>query len=148
MKKYWIIALIIVGLGAAVSAGLWMRQCPSCGSDWLAQELRLTPEQQARFASLDKDFSGKCSRCCEQMCAARLALSQELQRADSATPKVEELLRQMLAAQAASERETVQHLFRIKSLLTPEQQRRYVELVTGKLCAMCPQGGRHADPHP
>ena len=148
MKKNWIIALIIVGLGAAVSAGLWMRQCPPCGADWLARELRLTPEQQARFALLDKDFSGKCSRCCEQMCAARFALSQELQRADSVTPKVEELLRQMLAAQAASERETVQHLFRIKSLLTPEQQRRYVELVTGKLCAMCSQGGHHVDPHP
>ena len=148
MKKYWIIALIIVGFGAAVSAGLWMRPCPQCGSDWLARELRLTPEQQARFAALDKDFNGKCSQCCEQMCATRLALGQELQRADRVTPKVEELLGQMQAAQAASQRETVQHLFRIKSLLTPEQQQRYVELVTGKLCAMCPQGGHNTVSHP
>lgn len=148
MKKYWIIAFVIVGLGAALSAGLWMHSCPSYGSDWFARELQLTPGQQAQFASLDKDFNGKCSQCCEQMCAARFALSQELQRAGSITPKVEELLGRMQAAQAASERETVQHLFRIKSLLTPEQQRRYVELVTGKLCAMCPQGVHNAPSHP
>ncbi len=146
MKKYWILALIILGLGAVVSAGLWMRPCPTCGGDWLVRELRLTPEQQVRFAALDKNFSGKCSQCCEQMCDARLALGRELERADAITPKVEALLAQMLAAQAVTERETVQHLFRVKSILTPEQQHRYVELVTARLYAGCRCGVPHARP--
>jgi Spy/CpxP family protein refolding chaperone len=148
MKKYWIIALIIVGLGAAGSAILWKCQVAPCTSDWLAGELQLTPAQRTQLASLDKEFSGKCDSHCADLCAARAALSQELERADSITPKVEELLGKMQAAQAASERETVQHLFRIKSILTPEQQRRYIELISGKLCGCCPRGAHHTERQP
>ena len=148
MKKYWIIAWIIVVLGAAGSAALWMRQSPPCAGGWLPRELRLTAAQQAQLASLDKEFSGKCDSYCADLCAARAAFGQELQRADSITPKVEELLGKMQAAQAASERETVRHLFLVKSILTPEQQRRYIELISGKLCGCCPHGGRHAERQP
>jgi len=148
MKKYWIIALIIIALGVAGSAALWMRQPAPCASDWLAKELRLTPAQQTQLASLDKDFGGKCNAFCAEMCASRAALGEELQRADSVTPKVEELLGKMLAAQAASERETVRHLLRIKSILMPEQQHRYIELIAGKLCGCCPRGGHHANHQP
>ncbi|MBI5686721.1 MAG: periplasmic heavy metal sensor [Verrucomicrobia bacterium] len=143
MKKHWIIALIIIGLGAAGSAALWLWQAAPCTSDWLARELQLTPAQRAQLASLGTEFTGKCDSHCADLCAARAALGQELQRADRITPKVEELLGRMQAAQAASERETVQHLFRIKSVLTPEQQRRYIELVSGKLCGQCPRGVHH-----
>ncbi|OHE75276.1 MAG: hypothetical protein A2107_06345 [Verrucomicrobia bacterium GWF2_62_7] len=147
-KKYWIIALIIVVLGAAGSAALWMCHSTPCASDWLAKELQLTPAQKTQLASLGTEFSGKCDSHCAELCAARAALGQQLQGADSITPKVEELLGKMQTAQAASERETVQHLFRIKSILTPEQQRRYIELVSGKLCGCCPRGVHHADHQP
>jgi len=142
MKKHWIIALIIVGLGAAGSAALWMCQPAPCASDWFARELQLTPTQQTQLASLDKEFSSKCDSYCADLCAARAALGEELQRANSITPKVEELLDKMRAAQAASERETVRHLFCIKSILTPEQQRRYIGLIAGKFCA-CPKCPHH-----
>ena len=148
MKKDWIIALIIVGLGTAGSAMLWMCQSTSCASNWLAKELQLTPAQQTQLALLDKEFFSKCDSHCADLCAARAALSQELQRADSITPTVEELLGKMQTAQAASERETVRHLFRIKSLLTLEQQRRYIELISGKLCGCCPRGAHHTERQP
>jgi Spy/CpxP family protein refolding chaperone len=123
---------------------MWTRQPAPRPADWLARELGLTPEQQTRLAALDRDFSGKCDTFCEAMCAARVALADELQRADSVTPRVEELLAKLQAAQAANERETLRHLFLIKSLLTPDQQRRYAALITGKLCGNC----RHSDHHP
>lgn len=147
MKKYWMIALIIVGLGAAVSAALWLWQVAPCTSDWLARELQLTPAQRTQLASFGTEFSGKCDSHCAELCGARVALGEELQRADSITPKVEELLGKMQVAQAASERETVQHLFRIKSILTPEQQRSYIELINGKLCCSCPRGVHHTNGH-
>lgn len=143
MKKNWIAALMIVGLGAAVSAVVWLWQAAPCTGDWLARELQLTPDQRTQLAALGTEFSGKCDSRCADLCAARAALGQELQHSDRVTPKVEELLSKMQAAQAASERETVEHLFRIKSILTPEQQRRYIELVAGKLCGRCPRGTDH-----
>lgn len=148
MKKYWIIALVILGLGIAASAVMWTRQPAPRPADWLAKELNLTPAQQAQVSALDKDFNGKCSAYCEAMCAARFALAEELQHAEGITPKVEELLVKMQTAQAANERETLQNLFRIKSVLTPEQRLRYVELISGKLCGMCPKGAHHPDHQP
>lgn len=148
MKKYGIIALVIIGFGIAASAVMWSRQPAPRPADWLARELGLTPAQQAQFAALDRDFSGKCDKFCEAMCAARVALADELQRADRVTPKVEALLAKLQAAQSANERETLRHLFLIKSLLTPDQQRRYAALITGKLCGNCQHGAHHPELQP
>lgn len=144
MRKYWIIAVIVIGIGVAGSAVLWVGQPAPRAGDWLAGELQLTPAQRAQLETLGTEFSGKCDSHCAELCAARAALGQELQRADRVTPKVEELLGKMQFAQAASEHEAVRHLFRIKSILTPEQQRRYAELIAGKLCGHCPRGVQHA----
>jgi hypothetical protein len=52
----------------------------------------------------------------------------------------------MAAAQVDSERATLDHILRVRALLTPDQQQRYAALVSQQVCAAGPFGMRHPTP--
>lgn len=155
MKKYWLIALMIVGVAAtAATVRIVCTPTPS-PQQWLTRELKLTPDQQSRWAEMQKDLDAKLDASCADMCAARFALADELKSGASFSPHAEQMLAKLQVSQAASQRETMVQFFRVKSILTPEQQHRYAELISGKLCADCPRRvhqntclPQHADHHP
>ncbi len=152
MKKTLIALAVLTLLVTAVSFGVarWSARCaiaePAVNLNdtaWLKHELNLTVAQSAEVGKLEKDFSARIENCCEKHCDARLTLSQELAKSPVDLARANACVDLMTAAQADSEHATLDHILRIRALLTPEQQQRYAKLVSQQVCSACPMGLPH-----
>ena len=110
---------------------------------WLKHELKLTDAQGTEVEQLNKDFSAKIEHCCETHCGARFALSEELAKPQVDLAKANGYVDRMAAAQAESEHATLDHILRVRAVLSPEQQRQYAALVSKQVCTACPLGLHH-----
>ena len=110
---------------------------------WLKRELKLTDAQVAEIGKLDQEFGAKIDGCCEKHCSARFALSEELAKPQVDLAKTAACVDRMTAAQSDSEHATLDHILRVRALLTPDQQKRYAALVSEQVCTACPMGLHH-----
>ena len=107
---------------------------------WLKRELKLTSDQAAKIESLDKDFRTRIENCCAKHCSARFALSEELAKPQVDLAATAHCVDRMATAQAESERVALDHILRVRAVLTPKQQKRYAALVSQQVCTACPMG--------
>jgi len=137
MKNTILALLVVTALVAATAFGVarWLRARPLELHDtvWLQHELNLTDAQAAEVAKLEVDFQKKLADCCTAHCAVRADLGESL--ADPT--KAADCSRRMCAAQADSEKAALDHILRVRALLTPEQQQRYTALVQKQLNGPC-----------
>ena len=70
-------------------------------------------------------------------CAARCQLGAVLFTGTNGADKANAMVEEMCRAQAESEKATLEHIQKVHELLTPEQQKRYEELVTSCVCSSC-----------
>ena len=143
MKKTLIALAVLSLLVTAVSFGVarWSVHCamtapPVNRNDtaWLKHELNLTDAQTAEVGKLEKDFTAKIDNCCVKHCDARFALGAELAKSPVDLAGANACVDRMAAAQADSERATLDHILRVRALLTPDQQQHYAKLVSQQLC--------------
>jgi Spy/CpxP family protein refolding chaperone len=113
---------------------------------WLKHELKLTDAQSVEIGKLEQEFSAKVEHCCETHCGARLTLSEELAKPQVDLAKANACVDRMVAAQSDSERATLDHILRVRAVLSPEQQQRYAALVSKQVCTACPIGLHHPAP--
>jgi Spy/CpxP family protein refolding chaperone len=137
MKRTILALLVVTALVAGTAFGVarWLR-CRACAAPTtdIIRELGLTGSQAAAVAKLDAEFQKELGEICAAHCAARADLAKSLD--DPA--KAAACCQRMCAAQAASEKAALEHIFRIRALLTPEQQQRHIELVQRQLTGACP----------
>jgi Spy/CpxP family protein refolding chaperone len=107
---------------------------------WLKRELKLTDDQTAKVENLDKEFRTRIEDCCAKHCSARFALREELAKSQVDLANTAKCVDRMAAAQSESERVTLDHILRVRAVLTPEQQKRYAALVSQQVCTACPMG--------
>ena len=143
-----VLTLLVMGISFGVAR--WSVRCtmsePTVNLNdtmWLQRELKLTDAQSAEIAKLEKDFSARVESCCEKHCSARFALSEELAKPQVDLAKAGACVERMTAAQAESERATLDHILRVRAALTSEQQQRYAKLVSEQVCTACPMGLHH-----
>jgi Spy/CpxP family protein refolding chaperone len=140
-----VLALLVTALSFGVARWSVRRATTPAAIDlddtgWLKHELKLTDTQVATIGKLDQEFSGKIEDCCAKHCSARFALSEELGKPQVDLAKTTACIDRMAAAQSDSERATLDHILRVRALLTPEQQKRYAALVSEQVCTACPMG--------
>jgi Spy/CpxP family protein refolding chaperone len=136
--KRTLISLLLVAIlasGAAFGLAHWLR-CKTCTAPPvnLRKALNLSESQQAEYAKLEAEYQKRLDAICAAHCAARAALADALD--DRA--KAAECCARMCAAQSESEKLTLDHLFKVRALLTPEQQKRHADLVRQQLAGACP----------
>lgn len=110
---------------------------------WLKRELNLTATQSAAIDQLNQDFRAKVDHYCDTHCDARFALGKELANPQVDLARANACVDRMAAAQGDSERVTLDHILRVRALLTPDQQQRYAALVSQQICAAGPLGMHH-----
>ncbi|MGD1018098.1 MAG: Spy/CpxP family protein refolding chaperone [Verrucomicrobiia bacterium] len=110
---------------------------------WLKRELNLTDAQSIAIDKLNQEFRAKVDHCCDAHCDARFALGKELANPQVDLTRANACVDRMAAAQADSERATLDHILRVRALLTPDQQQRYAALVSQQICAAGPLGMHH-----
>ena len=107
---------------------------------WLKRELNLTDAQSAAIDKLNQEFRAKVDHCCDVHCDARFALGQEIAKPQFDLTRANACVDRMAAAQSESERVTLDHILRVRAVLTPNQQKRYATLVSQQVCTACPMG--------
>ena len=109
----------------------------------LTRELKLTDAQRAEIEKLNGEFRAKVGHCCDTHCGARFALGQELARPQVDLTKANACVDRMAAAQADSERATLDLILRVRAVLTADQRPRYAALVSRQVCTAGPFGMSH-----
>jgi Spy/CpxP family protein refolding chaperone len=135
--------LISVILAALVSFGMsrWFSRQPAVNlhdAGWLQRVLRLAPDQTAQINKLAEEYRAAVNASCLKHCDARLGLSEILAQPTVDLPAADNAVGKMCAAANEVERATLQHILRVREVLTPDQRVRYAALINQQLCNMYP----------
>ncbi|MCG3150128.1 MAG: hypothetical protein PCFJNLEI_03606 [Verrucomicrobiae bacterium] len=143
MKQLLITAVLAAVVAAGISWGTtrWFargQRIDLHDAGWLRREFQLTPEQTATIAKLTDEYRTAVNTSCAKHCDARFNLSEELAKPTVNLPAAEEAVGKMCAAANAVEQATLQHILKVREILTPEQRTRYAALINQQLCTMYP----------
>jgi len=135
------VVLISTGLSFATSRWLMSRRPPPMvvnmhDTAWLSHELGLSEAQRGDVEKLEKDFQSKLNGSCAAHCAARFALGDELMKPKPDAEKARADVERMNQVQAEAERATLEHILKVRALLTDEQARRYSTIIHDQMCSM------------
>jgi hypothetical protein len=143
MKAYWLLPIVIAAGAVCFTAG---RHCGAGAPDDLAaladtarleKSLRLSPQQAEQVRALAKEFQGRAQSACDQHCEARCTMARKLFQENLAEAGMQKYVEDMSAAYAAQERATVEHLVRLRALLTPEQAKELNRQFAVCICEKC-----------
>lgn len=107
---------------------------------WLTRELGLGEQQASEIQALEKEFRAQLELFCATHCAARFALGEELGKAKPDADKARAHVEKMNAVQADAEQATLEHMLKVRALLTEEQGQRYASIIHHQVCTACPLG--------
>ncbi len=100
---------------------------------WLRHEFQLSDEAFAQVRRLHLEFDGKC----QGMCHRLISSQEKLQAQIEAKGALDEELRKAIAENEALHREcreaTLEHIFDMSRLMSPEQGERYRRIVSERL---------------
>jgi Spy/CpxP family protein refolding chaperone len=103
---------------------------------WLSHELNLSEAQKRDIEKLEKGFQSRLNASCAAHCAARFALGDELMKPKPDTERERADVERMNQVQAEAERATLEHILKVRALLTDEQARRYSAVIHNQMCSM------------
>jgi Spy/CpxP family protein refolding chaperone len=141
-KTLMLIAVVtVVATGVSFSLARWLASRPAAVVNlhdpaWLKRELNLTDSQARVVEQAESEFRAKLNAACATHCDARRSLGEEIAQPKPDPDKARALVDKMNAVQAASERETLAHILRIRSLLDAQQAQRYSALIRDQVCNM------------
>lgn len=150
MKHTWIIPLIAAIAVGALAFTVTRRAC--CGRagatldrlqdlSYMSHELHLSGEQVVKLQALHAALGHRLGDCCARHCAARARLGQALVSATNDDVLAEACLAEMGRAYEESERITLGHIRQVRSLLDPDQRKRFDEMIAGCMGGICSMPG-------
>ena len=138
-----LLLLIIVAAGVSFGVARWttiQAQRPTAVSihnpAWLKRELNLTSEQSRAIETLETAFQKQLEAACATHCAARMALGDELAKSPVDPAKARACVEKMNAVQADTERSTLEHILKVRSMLDDQQARHFSTLIQQQVCNM------------
>ena len=149
-----LVLVVVLVLGSAVLAALAVRAFARPAhaqidelkdATHLQQVLGLTDAQVAEVRKFQADLGDQLEDCCSKHCAAREEMGTAL-FSGATDEQMREVMEKMCKARLDSDLATVRHIQKVHGILTPDQQKKYEELVTACVCAECPSGFRHQKP--
>jgi Spy/CpxP family protein refolding chaperone len=129
-------AVITITLAfAAGVAGVWLggqllapRLAPQNSLHAMVhEELSLTPEQEQELDAIEKAFAERRKALENEMRKANAELANAIRASDTAGPEVEAAVHHFHDAMGALQAETINHVFAMRRVLTPEQRTRFDE---------------------
>jgi nickel and cobalt resistance protein CnrR len=136
-----VVAVVSAGLSFGMSRWLIRRGQPQTlvnihDTAWLSHELNLSEAQKRDIEKMEKDFESRLNASCAVHCAARFALGDELMKSKPDPEKARGDVERMNQVQAEAERATLEHILKVRALLTDEQARRYSTILHDQVCSM------------
>lgn len=132
---------LVTAAAAAGFGGAWLYNRiaapPAVESlhDRLHRTLELTAEQDRRLHVIEAAFAGEKQRLEAEMRAANRELAEAISAGKAYTPQVQAAVDHFHLAMGALQKATVEHVFEMRAILTPEQQIRFDAEVRAALLA-------------
>ncbi|GEM_PF-3856638 len=147
MKRVFWMTVVFILLFAGAFYGIQkVQRCPlmgtmaqggsfyCCAQPGSYQKLSATPEQQNAILVLDQKFLKEKNHICVQLCQSRYGLAQMLRRPEVTQKELDEKTAEVASVQLAMERAAVAHILKVKEVLTPEQAKKYMEILYQDVC--------------
>ena len=130
-------AMALLGATAFVAGkALSQRETPvrRCSLDGLADRFALTAKQRKQCAESDEEFRQKRMELVAELADAQARLMDVLRQPKPKQQDIDAALRAVSETQAKLQRAVVDHLLRLKSVLTPKQQEELFESLGQHMC--------------
>ena len=135
-----LVLLLGVALVAAAAGWLTVRATKSPGEHshadahgWVHQQLNLTAEQETKLEPIEKKFDQERRQCAETVRLANMELAQALVDYKTRSSKADAAIAKIHEAQGQLQRATIQHVFEMQPVLTPEQYEKLLKLTANAL---------------
>lgn len=144
MNRRWIITLCILATAAGFAAGRFSLN-PPAGFDpardlqpaRLTRLLGLSEAQAAQVDALGADLESRVQEACDAHCAARCRLAQALRKGQTTPEELQQLVHRMCASQQENDLATLEHILKVREILTPEQREKFAASLGACLCESC-----------
>lgn len=150
MKQRWLIPVLIAAFAGVIAYGLahrcvCARAVPALDRlddlSFLTRELTLTPAQAAAIRALNAALAGTLADCCARHCDARARLARTALAPTNDPAQTEVLLTEVSRAYADSEGATLDHIRKVRAMLTADQRTKFDALTKTSLCRTCTMSG-------
>lgn len=140
MKRKLVIlgVILLVAINVSVLATIGYRwKCPSEGKicdrqvpcEYLCEQLSLSDSQKQKMEMFGKAFDEKTDKKRKTLSYQRNELVELLNQPSPDHQKIDSLINQIGIAQAELEKEVIDHILQEKEILTPEQQKKFLDLI-------------------
>ena len=138
MKKVHIVFAVLLaalaGSLGAIGADRWANHEAGFGlHDFVHDELALTPDQEQRLDALEARFAVERARLEGSARAASARLAQAMENEHEYGPEVGAAIDEVHARMGDLQKATVSHVFEMREILDPEQQRKFDRKVSEAL---------------
>lgn len=132
-KKIIIIFVVVFAVGILsglfIPRLLYKRNLPSSPTDFLSNYLSLSESQKRELEFLNKPFYARVVKIRSQLIQRRAELTELLGESSPNRENISDKVSKIIFLQAQLQRETMNHLLEIRSVLTPEQHKKFLSLV-------------------
>lgn len=141
MKRYLpLLGVTILAAGVAFGVTQWIRHvsCPN-ESAWLKKEFSLTDSQVAAIEKIRAEYKPLCARHCGELSAARKRIDDAEKTYGPTSPAYLQAQAEFEAINLECGQATRKHLEAIAAQMSPDEGRRYLELVGPKISQSAPK---------
>jgi nickel and cobalt resistance protein CnrR len=132
--------LIVVALVAAaacyVSARMFgpLRPQPGVsGHEWIHKQLGLSPEEKKALEPIESKFAERKGNLSGEIRSANKELAEAIKQDQADSPRVSTAVERIHHAQGELQKATLEHVFEMKEVLTPEQYQKLLNLTADEL---------------
>jgi hypothetical protein len=150
MKKFFILLGLVVVVGAVSYYICYHRAMASVvvvtpdGTDaelaWLKSEFGLTPVQYEKVLALHHAYRPVCADHCRRYVAAHRRLTDLLKERASWSPEMDSAFAEQARVQSECHASMLKYAYDVASCMSPEQSRRYLEMIKMQLIEGDPAG--------
>ena len=135
------VAFIAGALGVVVGLSLGANSARHASLDAIIhRDLGLSAAQDAAIEAIETRYAARKSQLEGQMRAATRDIAAAVSEDSSYTPRVEQAVDRFHMAMGELQRATIEHVFEMRAVLTPAQQRRFDEIVRAQLLKAADEG--------
>lgn len=129
------LALMAGAAGALIGVSVQRAPDQTALHDRLHDQLQLSAVQEGGFEAEEADFAARKRAFAQRIGAANAALAAAIRTTGRDGPEVQRAIERVHQVLGDHQKETVAHVFRMRSQLTPQQTERFDAIVTEALTA-------------
>ena len=140
MRGWRAIALTALLAALAGGAGTWIsaswvlsNRAPPSLHEIVHDDLTLTPDQLDRIEAIEARFAARRPGLEADIRSANLELARAIEQSDVDGPKVQAAVDHIHDAMGALQKETITHVFEMRSVLTPDQAKVFDDRIVSAL---------------